>query len=101
MLGRGQSRLLRRIRPGLDARELGRNGEPVLLSPKAFDLLATLVERRPTAISKADLQERLWPETFVVEKNLTNLIAEIRRALGDDPSRAHFIRTVPVRIRVP
>jgi DNA-binding winged helix-turn-helix (wHTH) protein len=78
----------------LDARELVRNGEPVLLSPKAFELLGVLVQSRPTALSKADLQERLWPDTFVVEKNLTNLVAEIRQALGDKPNRAQFVRTV-------
>ena len=58
------------------------------LSPKAFDLLCILVAGRPKAISKSELQERLWPATFVVEKNLTNLVGEIRDALGDDPSEA-------------
>jgi DNA-binding winged helix-turn-helix (wHTH) protein len=76
------------------ARALTRNGEPVLLSPKAFDLLTALVLSRPTALSRVDLQERLWPDTFVVDKNLTNLIAEIRRVVGDTPDRPRFIRTV-------
>jgi non-specific serine/threonine protein kinase len=40
------------------------------------------------------LQDRLWPGTFVVEKNLTNLVSEIREALGDDPVHPRFIRTV-------
>ena len=62
--------------------------------PKAFDLLSILVADRPKAISKSDLQERLWPATFVVEKNLANLVSEIRDALGDDLSRLRFIRTV-------
>jgi DNA-binding winged helix-turn-helix (wHTH) protein len=78
----------------LDARDLVRNGQSVVLSPKAFDLLEMLVESRPTALSKTDLQERLWPATFVVDKNLTNLVVEIRHALGDTPTRARFIRTV-------
>ena len=64
------------------------------LSPKAFDLLSILVAHRPKAMAKSDLQERLWPTTFVVEKNLANLIGEIRDALGDDPSNPRFIRTV-------
>jgi non-specific serine/threonine protein kinase len=79
----------------LDAREVRRSGRPLPLSPKAFELLGILVASRPTALSKQDLQERLWPDTFVVEKNLTNLISEIRAALGDDPVRPRFIRTVP------
>ena len=55
------------------------------LSPKAFDLLSILVAHRPKAMAKSDLQERLWPTTFVVEKNLANLVGEIRDAIGDDP----------------
>jgi DNA-binding winged helix-turn-helix (wHTH) protein len=77
-----------------ETRELLRGGHRVALSPKAFDLLCILVAERPKAISKSDLQERLWPATFVVEKNLANLVSEIRDALGDDPSAPRFIRTV-------
>ena len=65
------------------------------LSPKAFELLSILIDGRPKAISKGDLQERLWPATFVVEKNLANLVSEIRDAIGDDASDPQFIRTVP------
>jgi DNA-binding winged helix-turn-helix (wHTH) protein len=75
-------------------RELTRAGQPVPLSPKAFELLLLLIESRPQAVSKQALQDRLWPDTFVVEKNLANLVAEIRRALGDTPSSPRFIRTV-------
>jgi DNA-binding winged helix-turn-helix (wHTH) protein len=78
----------------LDTRELLRGGRPVPLSPKAFHLLGLLVEHRPKALSKRDLQERLWPGTFVVEKNIANLVAEIRDALGDDANDPHFVRTV-------
>src|SRR5262245_35051985 len=75
-------------------RELLRGDAPVALSPKAFELLTILVAGRPKAISKSDLQERLWPATFVVEKNLANLVSEIRDAIGDDPSNPRFIRTI-------
>jgi|SRR5688572_5853576 DNA-binding winged helix-turn-helix (wHTH) protein len=77
-----------------DTRELLRDGVPVSLSPKAFELLCLLVAHRPKAMAKSELQERLWPDTFVVEKNLANLIGEIRAAIGDDPSNPRFIRTV-------
>lgn len=77
-----------------DTHQLRRGGVAVPLSPKAFQLLGLLVEHRPKAMSKSDLQERLWPGTFVVEKNLTNLVAEIRDALGDDASEPRFVRTV-------
>jgi DNA-binding winged helix-turn-helix (wHTH) protein len=78
-----------------DTRELRRGANAVALSPKAFQLLEALVVNRPKAMSKSDLQERLWPDTFVLEKNLVNLVAEIREALGDDATRPRFVRTVP------
>jgi DNA-binding winged helix-turn-helix (wHTH) protein len=53
------------------------------LSPKAFDLLITLIENRDRAISKAELQQKLWPSTYVLETNLAGLIAEIRHALDE------------------
>ena len=77
-----------------DTRQLLRRDTVVHLSPKAFELLSVLVAERPKALSKSDLQERLWPGTFVVEKNLANLVSEIREALGDEASRPTFIRTV-------
>ena len=54
----------------LDSREVRRGGTPVSLSPKAFQLLGILVSNRAKAMSKRELQEQLWPETFVVEKNI-------------------------------
>jgi hypothetical protein len=53
-----------------------------------------LVEARPAALSKAEIQDRLWPDTFVSEGNLSVLVAELRAALGDVARRARFIRTV-------
>jgi DNA-binding winged helix-turn-helix (wHTH) protein len=78
----------------LASRELLSAARRTHLSPKAFDLLAELVASRPRALSKADLQRRLWPGTFVAEANLSNLVGEIRTALGDDPRRPRFVRTV-------
>ena len=80
----------------LDAerRQLLRGGEVVHLSPKAFELLWILASHRPKALAKSDLQERLWPGTFVVEKNLANLVSEIRNAIGDDAANPRHIRTV-------
>jgi DNA-binding winged helix-turn-helix (wHTH) protein len=77
----------------VDTRELRRAGDSVALSPKAYELLELLVVNRPKALSKSVLQERLWPSTFVLEKNLVNLIAEIRAALGDDAKHPRFVHT--------
>ena len=78
-----------------DTRELRRGSEPVPLSPKAYQLLEVLVVNRPRALSKSALQEWLWPDTFVLDKNLVNLVAEIREALGDNATAPRFVRTVP------
>jgi len=75
-------------------RELRRGGERIHLTPKAFELLLALLEQRPRAISKSALYERLWPNTFVDEANLSILIGEIRSALGDPAKKPVFIRTV-------
>jgi DNA-binding winged helix-turn-helix (wHTH) protein len=77
-----------------DTRQLLLNGGEVHVSPKAFDLLTLLVVNRPRALSKAELQQRLWPSTFVEETNLATLVAEIRRALGDPAAHPKFIRTI-------
>lgn len=78
-----------------DTREVFRAGTPVHVSPKAFALLAALIERRPKAISKDELHALLWPDTFVSDANLPNLVAELREALGDDAREPRIIRTVP------
>ncbi len=76
-------------------RALLRHGSAVPLSPKAFQLLELLLDRRPEAVAKTELVESLWPETFVSDASLHNLVAEIRAALGDAPRAARYIRTVP------
>ena len=76
-------------------RVLLRHGSMVALTPKAFLLLELLLDRRPEAVAKAELLERLWPDTFVSDAGLHNLVAEIRAALGDAPRAARYIRTVP------
>jgi DNA-binding winged helix-turn-helix (wHTH) protein len=77
----------------LDTRQLMQDGRAIHLAPKAFDLLVMLVTSRPKVLSKAVLQQGLWPETFVAEANLSNLVAEIREALGEDARSPMFLRT--------
>ncbi|HMF92848.1 MAG TPA: FHA domain-containing protein [Vicinamibacterales bacterium] len=78
-------------------RELTRDGTRVHLSPKAFDLLQLLIERRPALVTKPELQDSLWPDVVVVEANLGNAVAEVRKALGDDPKSPRFVWTVSRR----
>jgi DNA-binding winged helix-turn-helix (wHTH) protein len=75
-------------------RVLLRHGSPVPFSPKALQLLEFLLDRRPEAVSKEEILERLWPKTFVSDASLHNVVAEVRAALGDAPRAARFIRTV-------
>jgi DNA-binding winged helix-turn-helix (wHTH) protein len=78
-----------------DARELRRAGGPVALSPKAFQLLLLLLERRPDAIPQRDLRDTLWPDAHVGYTSLARLVAEVRRSLGESARAPGFVRTVP------
>lgn len=75
-----------------DRRELSRGSESIRLTPKAFQLLQLLAEARPKAVSQKELHDTLWPDTFVDDGSLHNLIYQLRHALND---AAHeTIRTV-------
>jgi DNA-binding winged helix-turn-helix (wHTH) protein len=74
-------------------RQLMRDDVVVHLTPKAFDLLAVLIEEAPRVVRKSELHERLWPKTFVSDATLVGLVKELRRALVDDNSSAPVIRT--------
>jgi hypothetical protein len=74
------------------ARQLRRGDVPQELTPKAYELLDLLVSRRPAAVSKQDIHDHLWPDTYVSESTLSSLAAQVRRALGEDES--HRVRTV-------
>ena len=84
----------------LDTRQLTQDGREIHLAPKAFELLVTLVLDRPKVLSKARCCKRLWPDTFVAEANLSNLVAEIREALGDHARAPVYPDRARVRLRV-
>jgi DNA-binding winged helix-turn-helix (wHTH) protein len=77
----------------LDAgtRQLFRGATEVHLSPKAFQLLAILLQSRPSVVDRQTLRQQLWPDTHVVDAALGNLVAEIRSAFS--PDGAALIRT--------
>jgi len=74
---------------------LVRDGVPIALPPKCFELLCILIRSHGRLIEKDHLMRQLWPNTFVEEANLSNLIAVLRKALGDSPAQSHYIQTVP------
>jgi hypothetical protein len=76
------------------SRQLRRGAGEVHVSPRAFELLRLLVEARPRALAKDELLDRLWPDAVVSESCLAGLVAEIRRAIGDDAREPRFLRTV-------
>ena len=78
----------------LDTRELFRGGKVLSVEPKAFGLLETLIAARPRALSKSELQDTLWPKTFVSERSLARLVVELRKLIGDRATSPRFIRTV-------
>ena len=77
-----------------DTRQLTVHSQAVHLSPKAFQFLELLLERRPKALSKSEVHERLWPGTFVSDGTLASLLAEIRSATEDSARESRFVRTV-------
>ncbi|MGH9844852.1 MAG: winged helix-turn-helix domain-containing protein, partial [Blastocatellia bacterium] len=81
----------------LDERLLIRDGRVVPLSPKVFETLLALVKNSGRILSKDELMQTLWPDTFVEESNLTQNISQIRRALGADNSEGQYIETIPKR----
>jgi Tol biopolymer transport system component/DNA-binding winged helix-turn-helix (wHTH) protein len=76
-------------------RLLLKDGEPVQLTPKAFDTLLLLVENKGRLVSKDELMSRLWPDTVVEEGSLTRNVYLLRKALGEAPQQHLYIMTVP------
>ena len=80
-----------------DQKVLLRNGSPLPLAPKVFDTLLILLDNRGRIVEKEELMNRLWPDSFVEESNLTFNIQQLRKALGDNARHPHFIETVARR----
>ena len=74
---------------------LRRDGETVPLTPKAFDVLVALIEKPGQLISKEEPLQKVWPDTFVEESNLSYNIFALRKALGDTAERSVYVETVP------
>src|SRR5262245_27039769 len=78
-------------------RLLTRDGCITPLPPKVFDTLLVLVENSGRIVSKDELMQSLWPDTFVEESNLTQNISQLRPALGEAGGDAPYIETIPKR----
>jgi Tol biopolymer transport system component/DNA-binding winged helix-turn-helix (wHTH) protein len=78
-------------------RLLLRDGERVALTPKVFETLVALVERRGHLVEKDELMKTVWPDSFVEEANLTNNVSALRKILGTGQNGQDYIETVPKR----
>lgn len=78
-------------------RLLLRDGEMVPLTQKAFDLLLALVERQGEVVSKEELMQQVWADSFVEQGSLTQNIYTLRKALGKTADDDEYIATIPRR----
>lgn len=77
------------------SRTVTKEGTPVALSPKEFDLLLALVRRRGAVASRVELLREVWGHRVEVMTRTVDIhIAELRRKLEDDPSQPRHILTV-------
>ena len=83
------------FRVEVEDRRLLRHGKPVMLTPKAFDILLALVGHSGRTVEKNDLMDEVWSDTFVEEGNLNRHVSTLRKILGDDPHEQRFIKTIP------
>lgn len=80
-----------RLSPG--ERLLSRDGKPVDIGGRSFDLLVVLVERPGQVLSKRELVKRVWPDVVVEDGSLRFHMAGLRKLLGDGQGGARYIAT--------
>lgn len=80
-----------------ECNRLLRGAEVVHLEPKAMDLLLCLVDHAGQVVPRRALVDRVWATEFITDSTLTHTVADLRRALGDNPRSPSFIETIPKR----
>ena len=78
-------------------RLLLKRGERITIPPKAFDLLAALIESGGRVLGKDELMQMIWPDTYVEQANLAVTISLARKVLGMRPEGGQYIETMPRR----
>ena len=74
---------------------LTRDGFPVSLAPKTFELLVFLILNKGRLVTKDQIMQAVWPDSFVEDANLTVSISVLRKALGEKDGNLRYIETVP------
>jgi Tol biopolymer transport system component/DNA-binding winged helix-turn-helix (wHTH) protein len=75
--------------------EIRKDGEVVEIEPRSFRVLAYLARNANRVVTKEELLQEVWSGAFVTDNALTRVIAQLRKALGDDARQARYIETVP------
>src|ERR1700730_1030460 len=78
-------------------RTLSRADSLISLTPKAFDVLLFLAQNPSRLVTKEELLQAVWGDTFVEERNLTQYISHLRKALGDNSEDTRLIVTIARR----
>jgi DNA-binding winged helix-turn-helix (wHTH) protein/TolB-like protein/Tfp pilus assembly protein PilF len=83
----------------LDVQErlLLRNGAPVSITPKIFDMLQLFLENPNRLLGKEEIMRTVWPDTHIDEATLTRTVSELRKTLGEKAGEVNFVQTVPKR----
>ncbi len=77
-----------------DSRTVKKNGQPVELAPKEFDLLLELIRNNGAVVSRMDLMKKVWGHSSVIiSRTVDTHVAELRRKLEDDPANPKLILT--------
>jgi TolB-like protein/DNA-binding winged helix-turn-helix (wHTH) protein/Flp pilus assembly protein TadD len=80
----------------LAAREIRKHGVRVRLSGQPFCILSILLEKPGEVVTREEMREKLWTDTFVdFEHSLNSAIKKLRAALGDSPENSRYIETIP------
>jgi TolB-like protein/DNA-binding winged helix-turn-helix (wHTH) protein/Tfp pilus assembly protein PilF len=80
-----------------EQRRLSREESLIAVPPKSMDILIFLVEHRGEVVTKDNLIQNVWPNTFVEEANLSQNVFLLRKALGEKAQENRYIATVPGR----
>jgi len=85
------------FRLDLAERQVLRDGQPIALTPKAYDVLVVLVVRAGRLVTKEAILQQVWQDTFVDEGNIAYNVSTLRKALADEAAPHRYIETVPKR----
>lgn len=83
------------VEPGINT--VSRNGTTVRLEPKVMGVLVCLARHAGEPVSKQELLQTVWPDTFVTDDSLKRSVSELRRLFEDDVREPHVIQTIPKR----